>query len=420
MIAIDFGTTNTSVAVFSEGDVAPRLQSLEYADPDSYNHQVLPSSICECETLECRGKSFTYGHEALRHGIELSHNTSLLQEMKLHFDRSTIEPASLVETKHIIALREEGGVLNPVTRVQRVPIYEGDVPLQPKDFVPATAKLITEAIRRSDVNPADRNEVVIGVPASFGAVGIRRLREAAKIGAFGKNAGYEKIFLYFEPLAAARSYMNITKGNILVLDYGGGTLDITVMNIKEPGQFDKAQKVFSGFPEGGSAMDRRILDYCLSKGGNGAREWFQRQSMATKLRIKRNVEKAKIQLSTQDNSSVEFPNAAFTPVSLTAPEVSFAIQPIMTRMASKVTQTVVTAVQSIENIDFVVMSGGTSLNRVVQTNVLAMFGHLSEKQFILPNANDDSSVESCMCAVARGLALLRAEGFAPINVHDLG
>ena len=117
---------------------------------------------------------------------------------------------------------------------------------------------------------------------------------------------------------------------------------------------------------------------------------------------------------------MEFPNASFTPVSLTAPEVSFAIQPIMTRMASKVTQTVVTAVQSIENIDFVVMSGGTSLNKVVQTNVLAMFGHLSEKQFILPNTNDASSVESCMRAVARGLGLLRAEGFAPINVDDLG
>lgn len=267
MIAIDFGTTNTSVAILSEGDSEPRLQSLEFGDTDSYNRQVLPSTTCECKTYECRDKTSTYGHEALRHGAQPLHDTNLLQEMKLYFDRSTAEPASLVETKQIVALREEGGVLNPMTRIERVAIYDGDVPLHPRDFVPGTAKLIREAIRRSNATAADRSEVVIEVPASFGQVGIRQLREAARLGVFGDHAGYENIFLYYEPLAAARSYMNITTGNVLVLDYGGGTLDITVMTIKDTTQFDNAKNVFSGFPEGGSAMDRKILDFCLSKAG---------------------------------------------------------------------------------------------------------------------------------------------------------
>jgi hypothetical protein len=41
-----------------------------------------------------------------------------------------------------------------------------------------------------------------------------------------------------------------------------------------------------------------------------------------------------------------------------------------------VTQTVVTAVGAIENIEFVVLSGGTSLNKVVQTSIHAMFQHI--------------------------------------------
>jgi molecular chaperone DnaK (HSP70) len=419
MIAIDFGTTNSSVAVFSEGDTAPRLQSVEYTDPESYNRHVLPSVTCECRTNECKSRRQTYGHEALRHGFEVPHDTTLLQEMKLYFDRSTIDPPTLVETKTFTTLREEGGVLNPVSKIQRFMIYDGEVPLQPARFVPGTATLISEIVRRSDTAPSDRDELVIGVPASFGGVGTRRLREAAKLGVFGDSAGYERIFVYPEPLAAARSYMQIATGNILVLDYGGGTLDITVMTIREAGQFNIDKVVYGGFPEGGSAMDQMILKYCLSKADQGTLDWYKTQPLSVRLRLKRNVEKAKISLSGKVSASIEFPNSGLAPMPLTRQEVSFALQPIMTRMVSKVTQIVVRAVGAIENIDFVVMSGGASLSEVVQTAVIAMFRHLPAERFIVPDAHDAASVESCMCAVAKGLALLRKDGIAPISVDDL-
>ncbi len=171
MIAIDFGTTNSSVAVLSEGDTAPRLQSLEL-DFESYNAQVLPSVLCECSSDKCYAKRNTYGHEALRHGYEMQRDTNLLQEMKLHFDRSTIEPATLLETKAVVALREDrSGALNPIIKIQRVARYDGDVPLKPKDFVPGTATLVKELIRRSKVSGEDQKDVVIGVPASFGGGG---------------------------------------------------------------------------------------------------------------------------------------------------------------------------------------------------------------------------------------------------------
>ena len=412
MIAIDFGTTNSSVAVLSEGDTAPRVQKIEI-DPESYDPNVIPSAVCSCASRECQNESSKYGHEALRHHFDIGHNSELLQEMKLYFDRSTQEPPNFVETKEITTLREESGFLTPVSTTYKYPIYDGDVPLEPKHFVPGTATLIRELIRRSVVRTADRREIAIGVPASFHEVGMRRLREAAKRGAFGESAGNEGVFLYPEPVAAARSYMQVSKGNVLVLDYGGGTLDITVMTIDAPNKFP-SKIVYSGFPEAGSRMDKAILHYCLSRADERIRLWHESQPLNTRLRVKRNFEKAKITLSIKDEATIELPGSDFEPLGLTLSDLSFALQPILTRMVAKVTQTIVKAVDSIENIEFVVLSGGTSLSKAVQTSIRAMFQHIPEDRFVLPDPTKAADVETCLCAVVKGLALLHKDGYRPI------
>jgi actin-like ATPase involved in cell morphogenesis len=392
------------------------LQKVEFGDPESYDPNVMPSAVCSCQSWECRAKADTYGHEALRHHFDLQHDSTLLQEMKLYFDKSTQDPPTLVETKVITALREEGGFLTPVVKTYRYPRYEGDVPLKPQEFVPGTAKLVRELIGRSTAITRDKREIAVGIPASFHELGMKRLREAAKRGAFGGGAGYEGVFLYFEPVAAARSYMRIEKGNILVLDYGGGTLDITVMTIEQPNVFDRYKIVFSGFPEAGSRMDQAILHYCLSRAGERVQRWYDSQLMRIRLRVKRNVEKGKIALSTSDEAMVELPGSDFDPIRLTAGDLYFALQPIITRMVAKVTQTVVKAIGAIENIDFVVLSGGTSLNRVVQTSIQAMFQHIPHERFVLPDPSNREDVETCLCAVVRGLAWLHRDGFAPIQL----
>jgi molecular chaperone DnaK (HSP70) len=418
MIAIDFGTSNSSAAVFSQSDVEPRLQKVEFGDPESYDPNVLPSAVCTCKNPECHANALTYGHESIRHHFELPHDSALLQEMKLYFDRSTQEPPTFVENKKITALREEGGFLTPVTKNYKYPHYEGDVPLTPKDFVPGTANLIQELIRRSTAIAEDREEIVIGVPASFHELGNKRLREAAKRGAFGDRPGHEGIFLYPEPVAAARSYMQIQKGNILVLDYGGGTLDITVMTITQHDVFDPSKIVFSGFPEAGSRMDQAILHYCLSRADERARQLYETQPMRMRLRFKRNVERAKIALSTKNEATIEIPGSSLDPIRLTPGDLSLALQPIMTRMVAKVTETIGKAkdVGAIENVDFVVLSGGTSLNKVVQNAVEALFQHIPHDRFVLPDPTNADDVETCLCAVVRGLAWLRRDGYAPIEL----
>ncbi|MBZ5725610.1 MAG: Hsp70 family protein [Acidobacteriia bacterium] len=415
MIAIDFGTSNSSITVFSKNDTEPRLQPVAFGDSDSYDHNVMPSAVCTCKNSECQAKPEVYGHDAIRHQFDLTHDSTLLQEMKLYFDESTLNAPTFAEKKQITTLREEGGFLTPVSKTYKYPRYAGDVPLKPNEFVPGTARLIHELIRLNKSGAEDRQEIVIGVPASFHDTGMRRLREAAKAGAFGEGGSYEGLYLYLEPVAAARSYMTIGKGNTLVLDYGGGTLDITVMTIGQQDMIDRPKIVISGFPEAGARMDQAILHYSLSRNAQ-IKEWYDAQPMQMRLRVKRNVERAKIALSTTDEATVELPGSGFDPLRLTTGDLSSALQAIITRMVAKVSQTVTKAVEGIENIDFVVLSGGTSLNRVVQIAVQAMFQHIPIERFVLPDPTKPEDVERCLCAVVRGLAWLRHDGYTPIEL----
>ncbi len=420
MIAIDFGTTNSSVAVLSDGDTEPRLQKVEFGDPDSYDANVIPSGVCTCRDADCGGKADKYGHDAFRHHFDLQHDSKLLHEMKLYFDQSTANPPTFAEGTGEIQLRELDGFLTLVSKSYRIPIYKGDVPLQPNEFVPGTAKLIGELIRRSTVSTADRRQIVIGVPASFQDLGRRRLREASRLGAFGDNAGYDGVALYLEPYAAARSYMQFEKGNILVLDYGGGTLDITVMTIDTPGVFNDDKVRYGGFPEAGSRMDEAILHYSLDKAGERAQRWYESAPGREKLKFKRNVEKAKIAISTTAEALIELPGSGLDPLKLTKDHLSMALQPIICRMVTKVSEVVTRAIDGVKAVDFVVLSGGTSLVGAVQEGVRAMFQHIPLGRFVLPDPTKTEDVETCFCAVARGLALLHQDGFVPITLPPKG
>src|ERR1039457_2351 len=108
MIAIDFGTTNSSIVILSNGDKEPHIQSISYGDPDSYNPRVLRSAVSTCKNHQCEKQPITLGYAALRHYFSSDHDVSLLQEMKLHFDRTTVSPATFVEAGEVTVLRDEG------------------------------------------------------------------------------------------------------------------------------------------------------------------------------------------------------------------------------------------------------------------------------------------------------------------------
>ncbi len=103
------------------------------------------------------------------------------------------------------------------------------------------------------------DEIVLGRPVKFNedpeadTLAQARLLEAAL------QAGYKKVYFQPEPIAAAHYYeMTMTQAqNVLVFDFGGGTLDVTIMRLGDPRQ----RKVLAtgGVPIAGDIFDRKIV-----------------------------------------------------------------------------------------------------------------------------------------------------------------
>ena len=134
----------------------------------------------------------------------------------------------------------------------------GDLPAGDED---ADRPQLGKLVPRDAAGPA--TEVVLGRPVHFSfnpeedRIAQGRLLDAAF------KAGFEKVYLEYEPVAAALSFeLNLTtRQTVLVFDFGGGTLDFTIMQIGPGSQGDAAQQVLAtgGIPIAGDVFDQRLF-----------------------------------------------------------------------------------------------------------------------------------------------------------------
>lgn len=114
-------------------------------------------------------------------------------------------------------------------------------------------------VRAGQLLGRELREVVLGRPVRFAtdpehdALAQSRLLRAAF------QAGYEKVYLQPEPVAAAFSYETTISGeqNALIFDFGGGTLDVTVMRLGDP----RRRRVLAtgGLPVAGDVFDKKLV-----------------------------------------------------------------------------------------------------------------------------------------------------------------
>ena len=103
------------------------------------------------------------------------------------------------------------------------------------------------------------DEIVIGRPVHYSADtagdtrAVQRMQHAAEL------AGLRAVRFLPEPTAAAMHYVwgSAAAGNVVVFDFGGGTLDVTVMRLDRGGSYEILAT--DGVPVGGDLMDRRIV-----------------------------------------------------------------------------------------------------------------------------------------------------------------
>ena len=223
-------------------------------------------------------------------------------------------------------------------------------------------------------------KAVITVPAYFND----NQRQATKDA--GEIAGLEVVRLVNEPTAASLAYgldKQSKELKVLVYDFGGGTLDVTIM---ESGNGVFEVKATSGDTQlGGTDMDNAIVTFLLSELKKQTGTDVSKDGQAMQ-RIREAAEKAKIELSTTLTTEVNLPfitMANNAPVHFTYPFTRAKLEEIVVPIVEKTTKPVMQAMKDSKlepkDIDKVILVGGPTRMPIVQRYVEQLLGKKIER-----------------------------------------
>jgi molecular chaperone DnaK len=249
-------------------------------------------------------------------------------------------------------------------------------PQQISSFILQKIKKDAEAFLGDTVDRA-----VITVPAYFND----NQRQATKDA--GEIAGLKVERIINEPTAASLAYGldKIQKDlKIMVFDLGGGTLDVTIMEMG--GGVFQVKSTSGDTQLGGTDMDNAIIEYILQE--------FKQQTgldvrndKAAMMRIKEAAEKAKIELSNLVSTEINLPFLAYDPstgpknliINLTRAKLEELLRPIVERCKSPMLQAIQDAKLTPADIDKIIMIGGPTRMPIVRQFVATIMGKEPER-----------------------------------------
>ena len=208
----------------------------------------------------------------------------------------------------------------------------------------------------------DVTDAVITVPAYFNDAQRQATKDAGQI------AGLNVLRIVNEPTAAALAY-GLEKGDkeqtILVFDLGGGTFDVSLLEI---GDGVVEVRATAGDNElGGDDWDQRIVDWLADKFKASHGVDLTKDKMALQ-RLREAAEKAKIELSSSQQASINLPyitvdedkNPLFLDETLTRTEFQKITQDLLDRTKTPFQAVLKDAEVSVDEIDHVVLVGGST------------------------------------------------------------
>jgi molecular chaperone DnaK len=226
-------------------------------------------------------------------------------------------------TPSVVAFSKTGEVLvgevakrqaitNPDRTIRSVKREMGtswSIDIDGKKFTPQeiSARILQKLKRDAESYLGDSvTQAVVTVPAYFDDAQRQATKEAGSI------AGLEVLRIINEPTAAALAYGldKETDQTILVFDLGGGTFDVSILDIGE-GVFEV--KATSGNTHlGGDDWDQRVIDWLVAEFKNAHGIDLSKDKMALQ-RLKEAAEKAKIELSSTQETTINLPFLSATP-----------------------------------------------------------------------------------------------------------
>jgi len=351
VIGIDLGTTNSCVAIM-DGSQARVIENSEGA-------RTTPSIVAFTDDERLVGQS------AKRQAVTNSENT--LFAIKRLIGRRYDDPVT-AKDKDMVPYKIISGPNGDAWVEVKGEKYS---PSQISAFVLQKMKETAESYLGENVNQA-----VITVPAYFNDAQRQATKDAGKI------AGLEVLRIINEPTAAALAYGLDKSGTktIAVYDLGGGTFDISILEIDD-GLFEVKSTNGDTFL-GGEDFDMRVVQYLADefKKENGVD--LTKDKMALQ-RLKEAAEKAKIELSSSSQTEINQPFISMDPkthqplhlvLKLTRAKLESLVGDLITRSMKPCQAALKDAGIAKGDIDEVVLVGGMTRMPKVIEEVTKFFG----------------------------------------------
>jgi molecular chaperone DnaK len=379
IIGIDLGTTNSCVAIM-DGD---KVKVIENAEGD----RTTPSIIAYTDDGET-----LVGQSAKRQAVTNPDNTlyAIKRLIGRRFDDAVVQ-------------KDIGMVPYKITKADN-----GDAWVDVKGQKMAPPQISAETLKKMKKTAEDYlgekvTEAVITVPAYFNDSQRQATKDAGKI------AGLEVKRIINEPTAAALAYGMDKKGGdrtIAVYDLGGGTFDLSIIEIADVDgehQFEVLATNGDTFL-GGEDFDLKIIEFLADQFKKDSGIDLRGDSLAMQ-RLKEAAEKAKIELSSSQQTDVNLPYVtadASGPkhmnVKLTRAKLESLVEDLVQRSLEPCKVALKDAGMSASEVDEVILVGGQTRMPLVQEKVKEFFGKDARK-----DVNPDEAV--AMGAAIQGAVL---------------
>ena len=367
IIGIDLGTTNSCVAVL-DGE---KTRIIENAEGDRTTPSII--AYTEGEVL--------VGQPAKRQAVTNPHNT-------------------LFAIKRLIGRRFQDEVVQRDVKIMPYNIVKadnGDAWVEAQDKKMAPPQISAEILKKmkktaEDYLGEDVTEAVITVPAYFNDAQRQATKDAGRI------AGLEVKRIINEPTAAALAYgMDKKAGDnvVAVYDLGGGTFDISIIEIDEmDGEHTFEVLATNGDTHlGGEDFDSRLINYLVEEFKKEQGIDLNNDPLALQ-RLKEAAEKAKIELSSTQQTEVNLPyitadatGPKHLAIKVTRAKLESLVEDLVARTLEPLKVALADSDLSISDINDVILVGGQTRMPMVQEKVTEFFGKEPRK-----DVNPDEAV----------------------------
>ena len=366
IIGIDLGTTNSCVSVWRNGNYE--------IIPDMNGNKTIPSVV------SFTNKSRYIGKEA-KNQIELNTENTIYEVKRLigrkMSDESVINDIPFLTYK--LDAEDDGNIIIKTN----LKSHKSSTPEEISSIVLSEIKYMAEDYLKETVEKA-----VITVPAYFNDAQRQATKDAATI------AGLDCVRIINEPTAAALAYgierKSLNKGkdlNIIIYDLGGGTLDVSLLNVCD-GVFEVLASTGNSHL-GGADFDNSLIKYCIGH--------FKKKHKLTKLdgllalslqRLKKACENAKKVLSITTKAIIavkDFYDGKDMYMTITRAQFEKICRDLLILCLKSVEDALKSGCLQIEDIDEVILVGGATRMPAIRNNLKLYFKGIEPNCSINPD-----------------------------------